>query len=69
LSTIIGWPVRLASLSPTMRAMMSGVEPGPYGTTMWTGPLGQSLAAAVCAEAAVQAAIRASGVAARRSGK
>ena len=29
LSITIGWPVRLASLSPTMRAMMSGVEPGP----------------------------------------
>ena len=29
LSTTIGWPVRLASLSATMRAMMSGVEPGP----------------------------------------
>ena len=28
-SMTIGWPVRLASLSPTMRAMMSGVEPGP----------------------------------------
>ena len=28
-STITGWPLRLASRSPTMRAMMSGVEPGP----------------------------------------
>ena len=69
LSITIGWPVRLASLSPTMRAMMSGVEPGPYGTMIRTGPLGQSLAAAVCAAATLHAAIRASAVAARRNGK
>ena len=52
-----------------MRAMMSGVEPGPYGTTMCTGPFGQSVAGAAAPTAPAQAAISASAVAARRSGK
>ncbi len=29
LSTMTGWPMRLAIPSATMRAMRSGVEPGP----------------------------------------
>ena len=35
--------------------MMSGVEPGPYGTMIRTGPLGQSAAGgAACASAVPQ---------------